>query len=182
MRKSKTKYVILGLLSESDLTGYEIKKIVDIRFSFFWNESYGQLYPELKRLEQEGLIVSLRNGHDSNRDVIRYSITPQGRSALELWLAEPTQQETVRFEILLKMYFSSLASEDVMIGHIAEFEKIHQRQLSILNMFEKELTAIRDADNHEDILRVVDFGQKVYSAYLDWSKETINYLEKRKKQ
>lgn len=182
MRKSKTKYVILGLLNETDLTGYEIKKIIDIRFSFFWNESYGQLYPELKHLEQQGLIRSLKFDIESHRDIIRYSITSLGRIELGKWLAEPAQQETVRFEILLKMYFSSLTNEDVMIGHIAEFEKNHQKQLSVLNMFQKELTAIRDADNHEDILRVIDFGQKVYAAYLDWSKETIKYLEKRKKQ
>lgn len=60
MRKNKTKFVILGLLSEGDLTGYEIKKIIDIRFSFFWNESYGQLYPELKNLEQDDLIHSIK--------------------------------------------------------------------------------------------------------------------------
>lgn len=180
MRKNKTRYVILGMLSETDLSGYEIKKIIDIRFSFFWNESYGQLYPELKNLEQDGLIYSIKSETESRRDVIRYSITPQGRSELKLWLAEPTEQETVRFEILLKMYFSSLTDEDIMIRHIIEFEKNHQKQLSILNMFQKELTAVRDIDNHEDILRVIDFGQRVYSAYMDWSKETIDYLEKRK--
>lgn len=181
MRKSKTKYVILGLLSESDLTGYEIKKIIDIRFSFFWNESYGQLYPELKRLEKEGSINCLPSETESHRDIIRYSITDQGMTQLKQWLAEPTEQEAVRFEILLKMYFSNITNEDVMIKHIMEFRENHQRQLSILNMFQKELMPIKEMDNHEDVLRVIDFGQKVYSAYISWGEETIHYLEKRMK-
>ncbi|MCK7479112.1 MAG: PadR family transcriptional regulator [Candidatus Moduliflexus flocculans] len=53
---NNTKYVILGLLTEAPLSGYEIKKLVDIRFRFFWSESYGQIYPELKRLTAMGLI------------------------------------------------------------------------------------------------------------------------------
>lgn len=52
----QTEYVILGLLSESPLTGYQIKRIIDVRFHFFWNESYGQLYPALKSLNATGLI------------------------------------------------------------------------------------------------------------------------------
>jgi DNA-binding PadR family transcriptional regulator len=46
----QTDYVILGLLSEAPMTGYTIKRLIDIRFKFFWNESYGQLYPELRAL------------------------------------------------------------------------------------------------------------------------------------
>jgi DNA-binding PadR family transcriptional regulator len=45
MKKSKTKYPILGLLAEQPMSGYDIKKLVDVRFSFFWNESYGQSIP-----------------------------------------------------------------------------------------------------------------------------------------
>ncbi len=41
----QTDYVILGLLAEQPLSGYQIKKIVDIRFGFFWSESFGQIFP-----------------------------------------------------------------------------------------------------------------------------------------
>ena len=53
----QTDYVILGLLGERPMSGYEIKKVVDIRFRFFWNESFGQIFPSLKRLLEEGLIA-----------------------------------------------------------------------------------------------------------------------------
>jgi DNA-binding PadR family transcriptional regulator len=37
----KTRYVLLGLLQEEELSGYEMKKAIDIRMSFFWQESFG---------------------------------------------------------------------------------------------------------------------------------------------
>ena len=91
------------------------------------------------------------------------------------------EKETYRLEILLKLYFSTYADPCVMLEHLAAFEESHLRQLEILNLFQKELEGILDLDeNHREILRVIDCGQKVNRAYLDWSRETIAYLEKKK--
>ena len=48
--------VVLGLLADGPRSGYDIKAIVDRSTRFFWAASYGQIYPELRRLEAEGLI------------------------------------------------------------------------------------------------------------------------------
>jgi DNA-binding PadR family transcriptional regulator len=179
MKNGKTRYVILGLLTEGPMTGYDIKKIIDIRFSFFWNESYGQLYPMLKALAEENLITADKNSE--GRGKVTYAITNEGRKALKEWLHEPVEKEIVRFELLLKMYFSAETSADVMKSHVQAFMDIHLKQLAMLDMFEKELRPIADQDNHKDVLRVIDFGQKVYRAYTEWGEETIKYLERGKK-
>lgn len=181
MASAKTKYVILGLLGEQELTGYEIKKIIDMRFSFFWNESYGQIYPELKRLVAEGLITTREAQDAGKRKKTAYSTTEKGKRELVSWLMGPTEKETVRFELLLKMYFSNLVDAGVMHRQVNEFLIAHEQQLALLNMAEQELLDIQDAhQNHQDILRIIDFGQKVYAAYIEWCRETIEYLEKRK--
>jgi DNA-binding PadR family transcriptional regulator len=179
MKNGKTKYVILGLLTEGPMTGYDIKKIIDVRFSFFWNESYGQLYPMLKALADDSLITADKS--KEGRGKVTYAITSEGRKALQEWLEAPVEKETVRFELLLKMYFSGGASVDVMKAHVKAFMDTHQKQLAMLDMFQKELTPIADQDNHKDVLRVIDFGQKVYRAYIEWGRETISYLEGREK-
>ena len=51
-----TGYVILGMLALGARTGYEIKNVVDRSTRFFWAASYGQIYPELRRLEAAGLV------------------------------------------------------------------------------------------------------------------------------
>ncbi len=69
-----------------------------------------------------------------------------------------------------------------MIEHIKAFKDLHQKQLQMLNLFERELTPIRSFENHEDILKVIDFGQKIYNAYLQWSDETMKYLKERNRK
>ena len=176
----QTEYVILGLLSEAPLTGYEIKKIIDLRFHFFWNESYGQLYPALKALSDDGLIEEALLDKVQKRSQKRYQITHEGSNAIKKWLQLPVEKESIRLEVLLKMYFSDLVDEKVMINHIKTFQESHEQDLMMLNLFEQELKGILDKDqNHGNVLRVIDFGQKVNEAYLNWSRETLNFFEER---
>ena len=56
-REKKIDMVILGLLSHEDLTGYDIKKRIDGAISFFWKGSFGNIYPALKDMENQGLIT-----------------------------------------------------------------------------------------------------------------------------
>src|SRR6058998_2101805 len=53
---SSTAYVILGMLGWRPMSGYEIKSLVDKSTRLFWAASYGQIYPELRRLQAAGLI------------------------------------------------------------------------------------------------------------------------------
>ena len=53
---SPTAYVILGMVRREPRSGYEIKALVDNSTRFFWAASYGQIYPELKRLSEAGLV------------------------------------------------------------------------------------------------------------------------------
>lgn len=176
---NKTKFLILGLLSEESLSGYEIKKIVDMRFSFFWSESYGQIYPQLKKLSEDKLIEEISlNEIESSKIIKKYSITDKGRIELKEWLEEPVEKETVRYEILLKMYFSNNISAEVMLGHIKEFQISHRNQLKLFEKYTLQLEKFKEVhDNHEDILMVLSFGQKVWKAYDDWCEEVSKILE-----
>lgn len=176
----QTDYVILGLLAEQPLSGYQIKKLVDIRFKFFWSESFGQIFPALKSLAAEGLAEECAQEHTGGRAAKTYQITPAGREALVAWLGQPVEKESLRLEILLKTYFSNYAAPEVMLGHLAAFEQSHAQQLHILGLFQKELEHIPDDDeNHREVLRVIDFGQKVNTAYLEWCRDTRDYFEQK---
>lgn len=75
------RYVLLGLLQEEELSGYEMKKIIDIRMSFFWQESFGQIYPELGKLLEEGLIVVVENetNNKAKHEKVKYKLSENGR-------------------------------------------------------------------------------------------------------
>lgn len=176
----QTDYVILGLLAERPLSGYQIKKIIDIRFQFFWSESFGQIFPALKSLASAELVEERPQEASGGRATRTYQITPAGKAALVDWISQPVEKESLRLEILLKTYFSGYAAPEAMLAHLSAFEESHARQLHILSLFQEELMRIPDEDeNHGDILRVIDFGQKANRAYLDWCRETREYFEQK---
>src|SRR5262245_15574606 len=95
--------VVLGMLSLRPLSGYDIKAIVDRSTRFFWAASYGQIYPELRRLEADGLIDGKDEPSGGRRRRV-YSLTPDGREALVEWLLAPTVTIELRDESLLRVF------------------------------------------------------------------------------
>ena len=102
---SPTAYVILGMVRSTPRSGYEIKSAVDETTRFFWAASYGQIYPELKRLAAAGLIAGSDSPTGSRRRTV-YEITETGAEALGSWLREPPTTFEMREEGLLKLFFA----------------------------------------------------------------------------
>src|SRR5690242_10283503 len=103
--------VILGMIASGRRTGYEIKAFVDKTTRYFWAASYGLIYPELKRLEDQGLIRG-RPEPSGGRARTVYELTDAGRAALEHWLgAEDEPSYELRDEGMLKLFFSDSLPE-----------------------------------------------------------------------
>ena len=103
--------VILGMIARGRRSGYEIKQLVDKSTRHFWAASYGQIYPELRRLEQDGLIEG-RPDPSGARARMLYELTPLGEHALRDWLlAEQGLIYELRDEGMLKLFFSDVAPE-----------------------------------------------------------------------
>src|SRR5262245_65668124 len=99
-----TARVVLGLVALGPRTGYDVKRIADSSTRFFWGARYGQSYPELRRLEAEGLVEA----RDEPRGRIRrhvYRITPAGQAAVRDWLLEQETAFELRDEGLLRLFF-----------------------------------------------------------------------------
>lgn len=107
MELSSTAYVILGMVSREPRSGYEIKAAVDSTTRFFWAASYGQIYPELKRLSEAGLVKGI-DASQGDRKRTRYAITADGKAELKDWLRKPPEASEMREEGLLKLFFSGV--------------------------------------------------------------------------
>jgi DNA-binding PadR family transcriptional regulator len=108
---SPTGRVILGLIPFGKRTGYDIKTFVDKTTRYFWAASYGQIYPELKRLEDQGLVRG-RPEPSGGRARTVYELTDAGTAALEQWLASDQEQlYELRDEGMLKLFFSDSLPE-----------------------------------------------------------------------
>jgi DNA-binding PadR family transcriptional regulator len=105
MELSATAKVVLGMLAGRPRSGYEIKQLVDNSARFFWAASYGQIYPELKRLEQAGLVKG-RDRSQGERQRNVYELTAKGRRAVREWIGGAPEIFELRDEGLLELFFA----------------------------------------------------------------------------
>lgn len=178
--EKKIDCVILGLLSHEELTGYEIKKRMDTALSYFWNASYGSIYPALSDLVDRGLAVR-RDGAANRRNKLIYTITEDGRNYLKNWLAQPASKDELRYETLLKLFFGAEQGEEQALSHIEAFEAKIKKELPYLLSAEQILKEHQnDADAHKYYLLTVSFGIKTYHTYLEWCAEAKQLLSARR--
>ena len=170
---SPTARVILGMIALGNRTGYDIKRVVDKSTRHFWAASYGQIYPELGRLEKAGLVHG-RPEPSGGRARTVYELTPRGESALRDWLAsdaEPTYE--LRDEGMLKLFFSDSAPE----RRIANVRAMRARQ-------ERKLAELRELEGktgewHTGPRMTLEMGIAYAQFMADWCAETERRLARK---
>lgn len=144
----------------------------------FWAESVGQIYPTLKRLEEEGLVRAVRPADGGRRSRKVYRITAAGLRRLRAWLEEPPQPEQVRNEILLKLYFGPQMGVETALRHLARFEANQRALLELFEHFEHELVEAAESEEQEVFWKItLSSGQHVVRARVAWCEEARARLE-----
>ena len=128
--------VILGLLSIGPRSGYEIKATVDRSTVFFWAASYGQIYPELRRLENDGLIEGedASNGARARRV---YRLTAAGHRELEAWLHGGDFKMELRDESLLRLFFADALPRDEALRLVETRRRMFEHVLGQLRAIDE---------------------------------------------
>jgi PadR family transcriptional regulator AphA len=176
-RENKTKYAVLGLLTYGSLSGYDIKRIYAQSLGNFWSESYGAIYPILKRLEEEGLATRAVERQAGKPDRNVYTITDLGRVELHRWLALPPDPSKERVEVLLKLFHGWEVGPAVMIEHVKRTRAEHEALLERYAHYDEDMT--RDNEPPSPYwLMTVSCGQHNSRAYIEWCDETIAKLER----
>ncbi|MFN8160697.1 MAG: PadR family transcriptional regulator [Solirubrobacterales bacterium] len=169
MDLSPTAHVILGMLNLGPRSGYEIKARVEGSTRFFWAVSYGQIYPELRRLEAAGLIEGTSAPRGERKRTI-YELTPEGRGELERWLRTPPRTFELRDEGLLKLFFSGAVEPADAARTLAAMREGHLATVEQLRAIEPDAAARGDGYP----LRVLRFGV----AYHEWVAAACEEMER----
>jgi len=90
IRKGSTPLLILSLLEEQPMYGYQITRELQRRSEGYFKMKEGLLYPALHRMEQDGLLRSEWRTVAGSRRRKYYSITEEGREVLARSVAEWT--------------------------------------------------------------------------------------------
>jgi PadR family transcriptional regulator AphA len=134
MRGGGATWVILGLLAMRPRSGYEIKAVVDRSTRFFWAASYSQIYPELRRLEDEGLVEG-EDAANGARQRRVYRLRNTAPPALTDSLHGHTTTIEHRDESLLRLFFADVQPREEALGLLEARVRGHEQ-------FAQELRAI----------------------------------------
>lgn len=177
-RENKTQYALLGILTQYECSGYDMKKFIETSIGFFWNESFGQIYPNLKRLEAQGLIRKARTADAKGKDRIVYEITAAGRKKLQQWLARPAEPLAERNELLLKLFFGSQLDHDGIRRHLQRHHEMGEATLKVYAGVEKDIAVFKDKSPDYPFWRMtLDYGIERAKMELKWVKSANEILD-----
>jgi PadR family transcriptional regulator, regulatory protein AphA len=178
-RENKSKYAILGILTIAPMSGYDIKKKIEVSTSNFWTESYGQIYPILKRLVAEELATQSIEEQTGKPDRNVYTITDKGREELQRWLVEPVEPQVERIEILLKLFFGNEVALADSIRHVQQFRETQEHLLKKYQDIEQDVKNRSNNNPHSPYwLITASYKLHVTEALIAWCDEALAKLDK----
>lgn len=176
-RSSSSMEVLLGLLTIQPMSGYDLGQTIRGSVGHFWNESYGQIYPNLKKLAVGGFVSAKTERQKGKPDRNIYSITKKGQERLSRWLAVPPQPEIPRNELLLKIFFGVQTSAETLIGYMELMLKNERTALEELRRIEREV--LTENQQFPDVpywKMAARFGEFELEAHVRWAEETLAEL------
>ena len=124
------KYAILGLLNQKSMTGYDITKEFEEKLCEFWSAKHSQIYPELKTLNEKGMVEYKIEISGTVLEKKIYSITELGKKDFMKWLESKIDiPPTFKDEFRLQLFFSDCLSEEMRINLIKNHLNQHKERL-----------------------------------------------------
>jgi DNA-binding PadR family transcriptional regulator len=96
------RHALLGALADRPRTGYELLKHFEQSLAYAWPASHSQIYPELARLRDDGLIEQTGAGARNSKT---YAVTDDGLAEIRRWLRETDPDRRVRSDAALRTFF-----------------------------------------------------------------------------
>jgi DNA-binding PadR family transcriptional regulator len=165
------RHALLGALADRPSNGYALLKHFEQSFAYAWPASHSQIYPELARLQEEGLIEETETGPRGSRT---YALTEPGLAEIRRWLRETEPDRRVRSDAALRIFFLWLL-EPEEAGAALEREHAYWRER--LDEFERIREEPTAATREARCLRLaLEGGIRTTEArleWLDWAMEQV---------
>ncbi len=179
-RTNTSRLAILGVLGTGECTGYELRKEIADRLGTFWQESFGQIYPELRRLESAGLIRQVDDTGDRRRRV--YQLTADGRSELKTWYAASVKPRPQRDERLLKLVLGRSLWPAEFARQLDEYRSACVGELQqCLDTRTRLESTPNGSDATRDRLVTLRLEEMIARAKIDWCDESWSSTSKGKR-
>jgi DNA-binding PadR family transcriptional regulator len=165
--------ILLGFLLFKDMTGYEVKKKMEMSTNFFYNSSFGSIYPAFDKLLKEEN-VTLKEEVENGRLKKKYSITPKGEKYFMNWLNENMIIDPPKCEELLRLFFFFKLDKSRQLEIIKNYYESLERTIFQLENLQKEL-ANQKINSFQ--MATADYGLNFYKFNLNWYKTLYKKIQ-----
>jgi DNA-binding PadR family transcriptional regulator len=125
------RFALLALLIDGEATGYELAKRFDRSVANFWHALPQQLYAELTRMEQDGLVEGEVVVQKTRPNKRVFSMTDRGRRALRDWFEEPARPTGIKDELLVRVYAADLVEPEPVLSMLEHALSAHEQKLAM---------------------------------------------------
>ena len=171
MELTATEAALLGLLTEGERSGYDLRKRIERSVAYFWAPAKSQIYAVLPRLEEAGFATRREIAQSDRPDKHLYRITPAGRRALKAWIERgPAEPAPDKNPMLLKLFFGAAADPDRLIEQVRERRETGEQLKRELE--EIEATKPRPGEEEDFYPSLTRLWGHVYAdALIAWAEE-----------
>jgi PadR family transcriptional regulator, regulatory protein AphA len=159
------RHAVLGLLTLAPGNGYDLTRRFDESLSNAWSASHSQIYPELAKLEKEGLVEVVGEGARGSRT---YAATAAGQEEIRRWVADTEPNRGQRSETMLRWFLGCLLEPDDRRAYFAS-------ELAGLERYHASMLAKRDeleaAGRRGGFRPVLELGLEMQEVMLRWLRE-----------
>lgn len=166
--------ILLGMVLEEDLTGYDIKKRIETGIGVFYKASFGSLYPALKKMTNKGYLNAYEKSQ-GGRQKIFYHITEIGKENFYDWLSSPMNVLDGTNTHLAKVYFFDQMPQELREHQLLQHELNNITYLHKLEALEKEFDKLEHKECFYHKLSTLYYGICI-------TRETIRWCQQVRKQ
>lgn len=172
-------HAILAVLVEEPCSGYDLRKRFEGSVGFFWKASFQQIYRELSKLEEQGLLEAQEVQQESRPDKKIYSVTEAGRQFLREWIAQPAEMGPIKDDLLVKLFAGMLVSKETIRKELEHHRQQHRERLATYQMIEQNyFQNVEEASGDRQFQYLtLRYGIRSEIEWLNWCEEVMQFLD-----
>lgn len=172
-------HAILAVLANRSCSGYDLAKQFDGSVGFFWHATHQQIYRELTKLEERGLVDLAVINQDGKPDRKCYTINGLGQAHLREWILLPTGLEPIKEEFLVKLFVGHLVPLAELVALLQQQRSLHVENLATYKSIEQQFLAHPEGLSMDLRCQYLTLRAGIHNetGWLNWLDEAIGQLE-----
>lgn len=160
------RHALLGLLAEMDgASGYDLLKVFEISLGTVWQATQSQLYGELGKLTDGGLIEVSAEGPRGRKE---YAITDAGRDELHHWMVDTDPRPNRRDEVMLRVFFLDQIAPEEAVAYMDRMIDALSGRLDDLARLEEIVPWEEEGGLTGNGRLTMEYGKRFMAMRRDW--------------